>query len=305
MSVLENLAREAVETARDPGRFADLIAGSISLLGSDGASFKVHRPGVVEFTDASGISFIGDIHGDFYSLIAVLENTLPRIAGGTVVFLGDYADRGYAQLESLALVLLLKKYYPERVVLLRGNHEPPEWLKPYPHDLPSVLAERFSGDAARLYGLLSRFFNHLPLIGFRRGGFIAVHGGPPLKSIRSSRLEEAFEIGSPEFSAETLESVLWSDPTELGVEAVPSPRGAGYLYGPGFTAKALSLVDGGFIVRGHEYVDGYKEMHGGRVITVFSAPLVYELRYAGIVVYSERGGERSVEKVLVEPKRPG
>lgn len=308
MTILEELVGEARDVSSDPRRLGNLIMEVSDILHSSSNLFQVHPPGVVELTENSHVAvFIGDIHGDFYSLLTILDSILPRVidGGGVAVFLGDYIDRGYAQIETLALILLLKKHYSDRIVLLRGNHEPPEWLKPYPHDFPELLVEKFGDEGRSLYTLLStRLFNRLPLIAFKRRGFIAVHGGPPLKCIRSSTLEEAFEVGAPGFSAETIESVLWSDPTELNIDVIPSPRGAGYLYGSRFTRRALELTGASVIVRSHEYVNGYKEAHDGLVITVFSAPLVYELKYAGVVVYEESSSGRRIEKLLVEPNYP-
>ncbi len=72
---------------------------------------------------------IGDIHGDLSALRRVLRK-LPKVSNeDTLVFLGDYVDRGPKSREVVELVReVLPKKIPSKVVALRGNHED-GWLR--------------------------------------------------------------------------------------------------------------------------------------------------------------------------------
>ena len=39
------------------------------------------------------------------------------------LFMGDFVDRGNNSVETFLLLLALKVRYPERITLIRGNHE--------------------------------------------------------------------------------------------------------------------------------------------------------------------------------------
>jgi serine/threonine protein phosphatase 1 len=71
---------------------------------------------------------IGDIHGDLAALERLLERLPPIDDGDTVVFLGDYLDRGPDPAGVVARVRRFVAENPGHTVTLRGNHED-QWLR--------------------------------------------------------------------------------------------------------------------------------------------------------------------------------
>jgi serine/threonine protein phosphatase 1 len=71
---------------------------------------------------------VGDIHGDLEALTRVFGYLPSLDADDTVVFLGDYMDRGPDSAGVIKFVRDLAKAGPAKVVALRGNHED-AWLQ--------------------------------------------------------------------------------------------------------------------------------------------------------------------------------
>ena len=69
-----------------------------------------------------------------------------------------------------------------------------------------------------------------------------------------------------------MSDLLWSDPC-ASAGRLPSQRGVGCMFGPNITNAFLELNGLDLIVRSHEVKnEGYEVMHGGKCITIFSAP---------------------------------
>ena len=68
---------------------------------------------------------IGDIHGNLEVLLT-MEKTLWKqmpVVGANFLFLGDYVDRGQWGLECTLNLMAFKILCPNKVTMLRGNHE--------------------------------------------------------------------------------------------------------------------------------------------------------------------------------------
>jgi serine/threonine protein phosphatase 1 len=87
---------------------------------------------------------IGDIHGDLVHLERLLAKLPALDAGDTVVFLGDYIDRGPQSREVVARVQKLCTELPGRCVTLRGNHED-AWLRSLEDPNPGFLLPANNG----------------------------------------------------------------------------------------------------------------------------------------------------------------
>jgi serine/threonine protein phosphatase 1 len=64
---------------------------------------------------------IGDIHGRFSKLEGSIEGVIPE-KSDSLVFLGDYIDRGPKSYHVVDYVVKMREEYPH-IITLRGNHE--------------------------------------------------------------------------------------------------------------------------------------------------------------------------------------
>lgn len=77
-----------------------------------------HERNVVTVSPAHAVHVMGDIHGQFDDLCKVCSNMRPERA--SMIFAGDYVDRGPSGVECMILLLALKVAYPQSIFLLRG-----------------------------------------------------------------------------------------------------------------------------------------------------------------------------------------
>jgi len=273
MDDLSSLAQEAEKV--DSESYLQLIDHVILLLSKDGGtSGNTEFFGKVLKKPPKGTAIIvGDIHGDLESLHHILNtsNFIEHAQKGRdvfMIFLGDYGDRGIHSADVYFVVLSLKKMFPEKVILMRGNHEGPKDLLASPHDLPLHLERRFGDKADAVYERLTRLFEYLYLAVIVDKRYVMLHGGVPSQA---TSIEDVAYARQRHPAESHLEEILWSDPVESIAGTRFSPRGAGRLFGSDVTNTFLGLLNVQMIIRGHEPANyGYKINHEGKVLTLFS-----------------------------------
>ena len=252
--------------------FNELLGDTIRLLENERHKYK---NSLVFLAERYPLIVVGDLHGDIATLSDILKSVEAYVGSSNewyIAFLGDYVDRGSNQIEVLSTLLSLKLAYPDNILLLRGNHEPPRGLEPYPHDFPLVLSSIYGGNAPKLYEKTRILFDNLPYAAVFADKILLVHGGIPVeRTLRETSLARILGSTSWPPSLDLLEEVLWNDPTDDIEDWTYSPRGAGRLWGPRITMIFLEKTGLELIVRGHEPAfHGFKANHDGRVLTLFS-----------------------------------
>lgn len=259
------------------------------------------------------VTVCGDIHGQFHDLMELFriggpnpdtnylfmgESSL-RVSNPMRWYLralGDYVDRGYYSVETVTLLVALKIRYPQRITILRGNHESRQITQVY----------GFYDECLRKYGnanvwkFFTDLFDYLPLTALIDNQIFCLHGGlspsiDTLDNIRSlDRIQEVPHEGP-------MCDLLWSDPDDRCGWGI-SPRGAGYTFGQDIS-EAFNHNNGlTLVARAHQLVmEGYNWSQERNVVTIFSGMSAPSLLW--IISGTEIVLQRQITAIDVEIKQ--
>ncbi|KAJ8096915.1 Metallo-dependent phosphatase-like protein [Lipomyces tetrasporus] len=214
------------------------------------------------------VYIVHNIHGQFHDLLELF-----RVGGGlpdsvNYVFLGDFVDRGYFSLETFTLLMCLKAKYPQRLTLVRGNHESRQITQVY--GFYEECHNKYGG--ASVWQYCCQVFDFIALAAIIDGRILCVHGGlsPEIRTLDQIRVvARAQEI--PQEGAFC--DLVWSDPDDVDTWGV-SPRGAGWIFGAKVAAEFNHVNGLQLVARAHQLVqEGFKyHFEQKSVVTVWSAP---------------------------------
>ncbi|KAL2247161.1 serine/threonine-protein phosphatase 7 [Sesamum indicum] len=253
------------------------------------ASKILHKePNCVTIDENSGLGqqsrvvVVGDVHGQLHDVLFLLRDAGYPANDRFFVFNGDYVDRGAWGLEVFLLLLAWKVLMPNRVYLLRGNHESKYCTSVYGFE--KEVLTKYGDSGKHVYRKCLGCFEGLPLASIIAGKVYTAHGGlfrgtvvtPSKRSKKKNRkvvhnpAVNSLILGSLEELAKARRSVLdppwegpnlipgdilWSDPSTSPGLSPNTERGIGLLWGPDCTEEFLKKFNLKLIIRSHEGPD--------------------------------------------------
>jgi hypothetical protein len=156
---------------------------------------------------------------------------------------------------------------PDRVVMLRGNHESDSVAQRY--GFYSEVTRKFFFD---LYNKYLEVFRVLPMAAYSSSGVFACHGGIPEGVTSIDDIQKCNRINL-DFPDNILFQLVWNDPKEADFRFAANRRGARV---KAFGRKAFDEFSENLHVklmfRAHEvFPDGFKKFFGGGLTSVFSS----------------------------------
>ena len=248
----------------NPGKQVDLKEEEIKFLIDKSLPIIKEQKMLVELE--APLHVCGDIHGQYYDLLRIFEYC-GYPGEYNYLFLGDYVDRGKQSLETVCLLLCYKIKFPQKVTLLRGNHESSVTNRIY--GFYDECKRRYN---VRIWRSFTDLFNWLPVAAIIDEKILCMHGGlsPELKN-----LQNITDISRPTDIPDTglLCDLLWSDPDKDCVEYDENDRGVSVIFGEKIVQDFNKKNDLDLIIRAHQVVDdGYEFFAQRQLITIFSAP---------------------------------
>lgn len=258
------------------------------------------KPVVVSLPKTGTGFFIGDLHGDIAALEEILRitNFEERLANNedvTMIFMGDYVDRGKDSIAVLVRVFRLLLDHPDNVIVLRGNHETDFGFNYFMGFRKEVMTGRNDEEGKILYKNFHETFDYLPLIAYGdTNGIVAMHGALPTEGLVYASMTYLAQIliTNQRFK----QSVMWSDVVIGGKERRSWKRlFKGHARPVSEVEINLAKVGATFMFRGHSHTIRGCHAVSRSVMTVISANA---LGHFG--KWAEKRGQRGFAEVPLD-----
>ncbi|KAK9713391.1 hypothetical protein RND81_06G024400 [Saponaria officinalis] len=262
-----------------------------------GSKILHKEPNCVKIDDVgenSTVVVVGDVHGQLHDVLFLLKDAGYPSDDRIFVFNGDYVDRGAWGFETYVLLLAWKILFPNKVFLLRGNHESRYCTSVYGFE--KEVMSKYGDQGKHVYRKCLGCFEGLPLATVIAGRVYTAHGGlfrsvtaNPSRKAKGKKRNRKISVNSegdvdgklslgsfeelskarravldPPWQGANLipGDVLWSDPSMNPGLSPNSERGIGLLWGPDCTESFMKKFDLKLIIRSHEGPDAREKRPG-------------------------------------------
>ncbi|XP_043712363.1 serine/threonine-protein phosphatase 7-like isoform X2 [Telopea speciosissima] len=281
----KNIAPSNFSSVLSVSIFDSLVRSALNILLNEPNCVRIDGCG----EDSSAV-VVGDVHGQLHDVIFLLRDAGFPSDNRFFVFNGDYVDRGAWGLETFLLLLAWKVFLPNRVFLLRGNHESKYCTSVYGFE--QEVMKKYGDQGEHVYRKCLGCFKGLPLASLIAGRVFTSHRGlfrsmaaTPSKRTKGKKgprvvlkkQANSLALGSLDELSKARRSVLdppweglnlipgdvmWSDPSMDPGLSPNKERGIGLLWGPDCTEEFLKKYQLKVIIRSHEGPDAREKRPG-------------------------------------------
>ncbi|OHT03658.1 Serine/threonine-protein phosphatase PP-X 1 [Tritrichomonas foetus] len=209
----------------------------------------------------------GDLHGNLLDLLRILK--IKNFSNDEhFLFLGDYVDKGPFTIETVILLFALLCNYPNKIHLLRGNHEFSRVNGKC--GFRNDIMIKYEND--NLWYKINSVFDYLSIAALINEKVFCVHGGisPNLDTINDI---DFFQMPFKDYlENDVISDLLWSDPNCSISYYSRSERGIGKFYGEKAVSEFIYTNQIKCIIRAHQYITGgIAKFNGNSLFSVFSS----------------------------------
>jgi len=193
--------------------------------------------------------FVGDIHGDLITLNKVFNRY--NVGDTRFVFLGDYIDRGEYSNDVVATLLQGKQIFPDRIIMLLGNHELGD------------CGDFWFDERCNKY---KELFKSLPLA-VELGNIVATHGAIPILNNIKNFNDIGVNIGFDPL----LQIIVWGDLDHYGFvqSGIDNTNGLRPCLSKKYIDEALASINKKILIRGHDPKNPTVSI-GGKCLTLMT-----------------------------------
>lgn len=260
---VDKAINQLLDYKNSPTKQVQLPEGTIRLLCQVSREVFMQEGVLLEL--GAPVNIFGDIHGQYDDLLRHFDNLgyPPDIA---CLFMGDYVDRGKKSLETICLLLAYKIKYPDKMYLLRGNHESASINRIY--GFYDECKRRYN---IKLWKTFTDCFNCLPVAAVVESTIFCSHGGlsPDLHDFDQLRsLERPMDVPDKGLVCD----LLWSDPDEDITGWGENDRGVSWTFGGDVVRSFLKKHDLSLVARAHQVKN--KKLFSGNFPRTFRSVII-------------------------------